>query len=199
MMTILSVASWLARVYLRLAGWQIIGDFSNLRKAVVVGAPHTSSWDFVYSQLTALAFKYRLRWVGKESHFRGIKGVPARWLGGIAVNRTVQQNAVDHIATLFDKHDTFMMTISPEGTRKKTGYWRTGFYYIALQADVPIILARIDYQQKQVTLSQPIQPGGDIRADFEIIREYYKESVGRHSDQFGEIQLDLKDDDEGVA
>ena len=115
-----------------------------------------------------------------------------RSFGVIPVNRRGNNNLVDQIAARFAEHDELIIGISPEGTRSKTSRWRTGFYYIALKADVPIVMAYLDYKNKVCGLGPSIKPTGDIQADFEIIREFYSGIDGKFPDKQSVIELSVK-------
>ena len=133
----------------------------------------------------------RLYWVGKDTLFRGpIAGVLRR-LGGIPVNRRSRSNFVQQMVNVFNERDRFIMAISPEGTRRKTGHWKTGFYYIALGANVPIALGFVDYEKKVVGIGPKLYPTGDIQADFIEIKNFYTTITGRHPELQGEIKLRL--------
>ncbi len=127
--------------------------------------------------------------MGKDSLFQGPLGVFFRALGAIPVNRQKSTNLVEQIAAKYDEYDDLIIGLSPEGTRKKTGYWRTGFYYIALKADVPIVMAYIDYQNKVVGLGPSLRPTGDIETDFEEIKNFYSGIVGKNPSKQGQIRL----------
>jgi len=158
----------------------------------MIGAPHTSNWDFFVMLLLMAAESIPIRWLGKDSLFRWPLGIFMRSLGAIPVNRRESNNLVDQIAAKFDEHDEIIIGLAPEGTRNKTSRWRTGFYYIALKADVPIVMAYIDYKNKLCGLGPSIKPTGDIHADFKIIREFYSGIVGKHPHKQGEIELSAK-------
>ena len=115
-----------------------------------------------------------------------------RSLGALPVNRRERTNLVDQVAAKFDEYDELVIGISPEGTRKKTSRWRTGFYYIALKAKVPIVMAYLDYENKVCGLGPSIMPTGDIQADFMIIRDFYSGIVGKYPQKQGEIVLSAK-------
>jgi len=115
-----------------------------------------------------------------------------RSIGAIPVNRRERANFVDQVVKKFDEYDELVIGISPEGTRKKTSHWRTGFYYIALKADVPIVMAYFDYKNKVCGIGPSIKPTGDIQADFMVIREFYSGIVGKHPQKQGEIELFAK-------
>ena len=112
-----------------------------------------------------------------------------RSLGGIPVDRFTHNKFVDQMIAAFHKHPKFVVAISPEGTRKKTDYWRTGFYYIALGAKVPIALAYLDYRRKVGGIGTSLMPSGDIQADMDQIREFYVDVTGKFPHQQGEVQI----------
>jgi len=182
----------IARSVLRLIGWrtQVIAPPSS--SYVLIGAPHTSNWDFVVVLLLMTVERIPIRLMGKDSLFRGPIGVFMRSLGAIPVNRKEKTNLVEQVAAKFAEYDELIIGISPEGTREKTTYWRTGFYYIALKANVPIVMAYFDYKNKVCGLGPSIKPTGDIQADFAIIRDFYSGIVGKYPHKQGEIVLSKK-------
>jgi 1-acyl-sn-glycerol-3-phosphate acyltransferase len=194
----------LARLIYRLAGWKAEGAAPNLPKFMIIGGPHTSNWDGIHMFLTSTSLGIRMYWLGKHTLFRSPYGWLMRWAGGIPVNRQSTKNAVEQVVDVFKQREHFTLIIAPEGTRKKVDYWKTGFYYIALGAGVPIVMAYIDYPRKRAGLGPAIMPSGDIEADFEIFRAFYADKVGLHPDQKGTIALpppkpDIKSDSESEA
>jgi len=187
-----TLALSIARFILRLTGWRTEIISPHTSHYVMIGAPHTSNWDFFVMLLLMAAESIPIRWLGKDSLFRWPLGIFMRSLGAIPVNRRESNNLVDQIAAKFDEHDEIIIGLAPEGTRNKTSRWRTGFYYIALKADVPIVMAYIDYKNKLCGLGPSIKPTGDIHADFKIIREFYSGIVGKHPHKQGEIELSAK-------
>ncbi len=177
-----------ARHILNLFGWQTNVILPPTNSYIFIGAPHTSNWDFAIFMLLITAEKLPVHWMGKDSLFKGPFGFIMRGLGGISVNRSKQTKFVDQAAAKFDNESELIIAISPEGTRSKTSRWRTGFYYIALKAHVPIVMAYIDYKKKICGLGPSVNPTGDIQADFEIIRNFYKRFVGKYPHKQGEIR-----------
>lgn len=177
----------IARFILRLTGWRTHVIPPPTSRYVVIGAPHTSNWDFIIALLLMAAEAIPIRIIGKDSLFRGPVGILMRSIGAIPVSRRERTNLVDQVATKFDEYDELIIGISPEGTRNRTSHWRTGFYYIALKADVPIVMGYFDYENKICGIGPSIKPTGDIRADFLIIREFYSRIVGKHPQKQGEI------------
>jgi 1-acyl-sn-glycerol-3-phosphate acyltransferase len=133
-----------------------------------------------------------IRIMGKDSLFRGPMGVFMRSLGAFPVYREVSTNMVDQVAAKFDEYDELIIGLAPEGTRKKSSRWKTGFYYIALKAKVPIVMAYLDYAKKVVGIGPSLIPTGDIQADFEIIRDFYSGIVGKFPQKQGEIKISEK-------
>ena len=183
------VAQRLARFILRLIGWRTHVHNHRLNRYVLIGAPHTSNWDFGIMLLLMGAEQLPIRFMGKDSLFRWPLGPVMRSLGGIPVNRRERTNLVDQIAAKFEEFEELIIGIAPEGTRSKTAHWKTGFYYIALKAQVPIAMAYLDYGNKIIGVGPSFVPSGDINADFEIIREFYTGIVGKNPKRQGEIIL----------
>jgi 1-acyl-sn-glycerol-3-phosphate acyltransferase len=179
----------LALAALRLKSWKLNVTLPTSQKFVLVGAPHTSNWDL----LSALLIKYgaglNMHWIGKDSAFRWPVGGVMRRLGGIPVNRRSSNNFVNQIVEVFNRMENLVVAIAPEGTRSKTGYWKTGFYYIALGARVPIALGYVDYGQKTVGIGPSFMPTGDIQADFQHIKNFYGGMKGKYPKLQGEIRL----------
>jgi 1-acyl-sn-glycerol-3-phosphate acyltransferase len=175
---------------LRLLGWRLEVELPSVSKYVLVVAPHTSNWDFVIGILAAWTLGLpQPRWVGKDSLFKPPLGWIMHAIGGIPVDRSKSQNFVEQVAARFAEEDVFLLGIAPEGTRRHTQYWRSGFYYIAHQAGVPIVLIYLDFARKVVGTGPMIEPTGDIEADFEVIRAFYSTVQGKHPQLQGEIRL----------
>ncbi len=179
----------LARSLLERSGWRLEMQDPGTPKYVVIGYPHTSNWDFLVTLLFMIAEGVPIRLLGKSSLFRGPVGVLMRSLNAIPVDRSKRNNLVDQVVELFEQHESLIIGISPEGTRKRSPRWRTGFYYIALKANVPVVLAFLDYGKKVCGFGPSFLPSGDIEADFEFIREFYAGVTGKHPHQQGEIRL----------
>jgi 1-acyl-sn-glycerol-3-phosphate acyltransferase len=179
----------IARAILRWAGWRTQVIPPGTSRYVLIGAPHTTNWDFVLALLLMTVEQIPIRFMGKDSLFHGPMGVLMRGLGALPVNRREKNNLVDQVAARFAENDELIIGISPEGTRKKASRWRTGFYYIALKAKVPIVMAYLDYQNKVCGLGPSLMPSGDIQADFKVIRAFYSGIVGKYPHKQGEIVI----------
>jgi 1-acyl-sn-glycerol-3-phosphate acyltransferase len=181
--TLLRAAS---RGFLRLNGWTVQGSLPpEAGKSVLIAAPHTSNWDLPYTLMVAFVLKLNVYWMGKQSLFGFPFGPVMRWLGGIAVDRERSTNLVSaSAAALIAADGPVQLVVPPEGTRGKTRHWKTGFYYIALEAGVPIVLAYMDYGRKVAGLGPVFVPTGDVDADMAEIKHFYAGVQGRRPQQF---------------
>jgi len=175
---------WLSKfIYFKLLGWKIVGNtnFSQdkIKKAVIIAVPHTSWHDFYIGVLLRSILKIKTNFVGKKELFVFPLGLFFRALGGSPIDRNTKENKVSAIAKLFKENEEFRMTMSPEGTRKKVSKWRTGFYYIAKEANVPIIMFTLDFENKQNKISEPFYPTDNIEKDFEFMHNFYKGVKGK--------------------
>lgn len=172
--------------YLKLSGWKVEGALPpQAAKSVFIAAPHTSNWDLPYTLMVAFALRLNPYWMGKHSLFKGMYGPVMRWLGGIAVNREQSNNLVAASAQAIREADgPLQLIVPPEGTRSKTRYWKTGFYYIAQTAGVPIVMAYMDYASKRSGLGPLFLPTGDVDADMAAIKAFYAPFKGKNADQF---------------
>lgn len=182
-----SISQRLARAILALAGWELTGSFPNLPKYVLIGAPHTSNWDFPLAMLLMFASGVRFNWIGKDSLFRWPLAGVFRRLGGIPVKRESSNNFVSQIVEAFERSSRLIIAIAPEGTRSLVKRWKTGFYYMALGAQVPLVLGFADYARRQVGVGPVIYPGDDIEATFAQLRVFYGDKTGKYPHKQGQI------------
>lgn len=161
-------------------GWKIKGNIPlEITKCVIIVVPHTSWHDFYIGLFTRGILDIPIHFVGKKELFVFPFGYYFRWMGGSPLNRSKNQNAVDEIVSIFNKNKIFRLAISPEGTRKKVLKWRTGFYYIAKQANVPIIPVGFDYQKKEVQIHSPFFPSTNKESDFIFLESLFTNTIGR--------------------
>lgn len=172
--------------FLKLAGWKVEGALPpEAHKCVLIAAPHTSNWDLPYTLMVSFVLRMDVYWMGKQSIFKPPFGNIMQWLGGIAVNREQSNNLVAASAQAIVKADGMVqLIVPPEGTRSKATYWKTGFYYIALGAKVPIVMAYMDYAQKRAGLGPLFYPSGDIDKDMVEIKAFYAQFKGKNAHQF---------------
>ena len=166
-------------VFTKILGWKFVGELPTLDKYIIIVAPHTSNVDFLLGVLVRSALGMQINYIGKHSLFKPPHGWIFRALGGAPVDRRKKQDTVKQVAKLFREREVFRLALSPEGTRKKVDKWRTGFYYMALEAQVPIVMVAFDYGQKEVRFSDPHYPSGDIESDMILIRRFFEGAVGK--------------------
>lgn len=176
-------------IYHRLLGWKTVITVPFYEKCVICAAPHTSNWDLLIGKLFYGSLGRRASFLMKKEWFFFPLNLVFKAMGGIPVNRSKKNSLVDQMARRFASCSRFNLAITPEGTRKANPEWKKGFYYIALQAQVPIMLFGIDYPSKTITCTKAIMPSGDIEKDMRDIKRYFMQFTGRHPEYFsvGEI------------
>ena len=181
-----TVLRGLSVAFLRASGWTLDGQLpAGCTQCVLIAAPHTSNWDLPYLLMVAFALRLNVQWMGKAQIFRFPFGPLMRWLGGIPVNRAASSNLVAASAqAIRDAPGEILLVVSPEGTRGKTQRWKTGFYWIAQQAGVPIVTTYLDYPRKLSGIGPVFQPTGDMEADMAAIKAWYSPFKGKNRRQF---------------
>lgn len=169
----------IAEKTLALFGWKVTGDMPQTAKGLFVVAPHTHWEDFPLGLLVRQYLGLEVRFIAKKSLFTGIKGRIFRWLGGYPVDRKRSRGFVQSVAAIFDQHDRFYVAIAPEGTRKKVEQLKTGFYYIAMEAGVPMYLTAFDYAQKEVRFTGPVWADPSNKDQFDEISNHFSGIQGR--------------------
>ncbi len=178
----------LAKLILRLAGWkQGAVDGVEIPKCVICVAPHTSNWDFIVGKLFYMSIGCNAGFLMKKEWFFFPFNLLFNALGGVPINRDKRTSVTEQMAEEFNRRESFQLAITPEGTRKPAAEWKKGFYYIALQAHVPILLAYFDYRKKEVGILRTFEPTGDAEADIRQIRSYYRGITGRNPKNFVEV------------
>ena len=170
-----SLAQWLLKV----GDWTIVGGVPDVPKAVFIAAPHTSNWDGLWALVYKVAFDIDVKFFAKHSLFWFPLGNILRALGGIDLDRGKAGTAVQEAIRMFETEEQFYFGLAPEGTRKKTNGWKTGFYRIAVGAGVPVYLGLLDYRRKRIGIGQRMELTGDMAADMAVIRAYYEGIDGR--------------------
>jgi 1-acyl-sn-glycerol-3-phosphate acyltransferase len=163
----------LALLFLKVCGWRREGVLPDLPRYVMIAAPHTSNWDFPFTMAIAFAFRLKICWLGKHTLFRRPFGPFFRWFGGIPIDRTKSSDTVSQAIQAFREKARIVMLISPEGTRKKVRAWKTGFYHIAMGANVPVSLAFLDYMKKVGGIGPLVRLSGNLELDMAAIRDFY--------------------------
>jgi len=175
-------------------GWTIHVDLPDIKKYVAIAAPHTSNWDFPLGIVAAKAIRLKVRWMGKHTLFRWPLDWFFRAIGGTPIKRDGGQNYIGQMAALFEQSGQLVLALAPEGTRSKTDHWKTGFHYIARAANVPIVMAYLDFGHKQIGIGGLFYPGEDIEADFDQIRRFYGNRIGKNPENASLIQVRKKTD-----
>jgi len=172
---------------LKVTGWKVQGSLPpECGKSVFIAAPHTSNWDLPYTLMVAFALRLNIYWMGKESIFKPPFRGLMMWLGGIPVDRAKANNLVAASAEALQAADgPLQLVVPPEGTRSKVRYWKTGFYYIAVAAQVPIVMSYMDYHQKITGIGPMFRPTGDLEADTVAIKAFYAPFKGKNAAQSG--------------
>ncbi len=170
---------WLIKIW----GFRFTGNLHNHPKRVMfVIMPHTSNWDFLLGVLTKNALNLNLKYIAKDTLFKWPYGFIFRWLGGIPVDRSKSNNFVDSVVSSISKYEDLSLAMSPEGTRKKVGKLKSGFYYIALGAKMPLLFVKFDFGNKEVHFSEAFYPTGNYEADLKIMEDHFKDVAGKNPD-----------------
>jgi 1-acyl-sn-glycerol-3-phosphate acyltransferase len=179
------LAGAVGRFMMGIRGWRVEGGIPDIPKMVLVVAPHTSNWDFLTGLWVKLAMRMGARFVGKHTLFRGPVGVFMRWLGGVPVDRSAAAGFAEETARAVRESERMTLVVAPEGTRKQTDKWKSGFYRIAMAAGVPIVLAGFDYPRKVIFFGPVVEPTGDYEKDLAEIQSHFKASMALKPENYG--------------
>ncbi len=161
-------------IFCKILGWKVVGTISpEIKKCVLIAVPHTSWWDFFLGIFSRSILNLEINYVAKKELFVFPFYYFFRWTGGAPLNRQRNENKVDSIAKIFESKEIFRLAIAPEGTRKKVNQWKTGFYYIALKANIPVIPVVFDYENKEVIYHKPYVLTRKIEQDISFLESYY--------------------------
>ena len=156
-------------------GWKLIGDVPHHeKKYIIIVAPHTTNLDFIIGVLVRGILGFNSKYLGKKSLFKAPFGWFFRMMGGYPVDRSRSTNLVDQVVEIFNNHEEFVIGLAPEGTRENVGEWKTGFYFIAQKANIPIVRCLFDWGNKQVVFFEPFWTTGNIERDMPRIKEVYR-------------------------
>jgi 1-acyl-sn-glycerol-3-phosphate acyltransferase len=179
----------LGRLWIRFFGWTVEGDLPSGGKAVLIAAPHTSNWDFPFMLAAAFVLQVRLSWMGKDTLFKRPFGRLFHRMGGIPIHRSAAHGVVEQIADRLKQAQAMIVAVAPSGTRAHRDHWKSGFYWIAVRAQVPIVCGYLDYARKKAGLGLSLIPTHDLRADMDRIRDFYREIRGRYPELETTIRL----------
>lgn len=167
-------------IFTKLLGWKIEGDMApHIKKAVVIVVPHTSWHDFYIGAFTRKILNLQINFIAKKELFKFPFGWYFKWMGGAPIDRKSNQNMVQQAVEIFKSREEFRLAIAPEGTRKKVEKWKSGFYYIALKAEIPIIPVAFDYKTKTVKIDNPFYPSGNFPLDIEKLTTFFNDVEGK--------------------
>lgn len=187
----------LGKGLLKATGWTLVGEVPKAEKYVLVCAHHTSNWDFVWFLSAAWAFDTKINWLGKHTLFENPFGGLLKATGGVPVNRDSPQNLVDQLADRFSDASELHLGIPPSGTRSYRDHWKSGFYRIAMKANVPVVLGILDFKTKQTGFGDEFYLTGDMKADMDRIRAFYADMGGKFPEN--EAVVRLRSEDGGEA
>ena len=183
------VRRFLARVFLAATGWKPEGVRPEVSRYVMIAAPHTSNWDFAYLLAFAEYFEIEISWVGKHTLFKPPLGFFMRAVGGLPVRRHKRENLVTSLARVFEEYEELGLAVPAEGTRGHVDHWKSGFYHIAREAEVPIIMSFLDYERKVGGFGPAFYPSGNLSEDMDAVRAFYADKKGKFPELFGTIRL----------
>jgi 1-acyl-sn-glycerol-3-phosphate acyltransferase len=179
----------LAQWILKLFGWKVVGERPAPPRSVIIGAPHTSNWDGVLLVLTAIVLRVDLKWLVKDSLYNTPLRPILRWAGAIPIDRSGGHNVVEQAAQILREGSDIHLALAPEGTRKRTDGWKSGFYYIALRAKAPLYFGFVDYRLREVGIGGYLEPTGDLEGDMIHIKAFYETKTPKFPENYGEIKI----------
>ena len=183
----------LAKSILRAGGWRLVGEIPDVKKAVFIAAPHTSNWDGLWFIIYKFAVDVKVRFLGKHTLFWWPLGSFLSAIGCMPVDRSTATGVVPQLVEAFEREDRLFLALAPEGTRKWTPHWKTGFYRIAKSAGVPIYLAFIDYRRKKIGIGPSLPLSGSVEEDVEFLKNFYAQFTGRRPELQGPICFPAED------
>lgn len=178
----------LGQFLLKLAAWKIVGTLPNEKKYIIAVAPHTSNWDLLVGLLGRFSFGVKVSFLMKKQVFAFPFGSIMRGLGGIPVDRAKKSNLVEQLVAMFQQNEALILAITPEGTRSPISRWKEGFYHVAYQAQIPIVMVGFDYPSKEIRIGEIFKPSGDINKDFPEMIAYFRTIHGRYPKNLPDYQ-----------
>lgn len=185
-------ARLLGNLVLHLSGWHKAGEVPKARNMVIVAAPHTSNWDFIFLLAAAYSFGISVNWLGKDGLFKTPLGPLLKFLGGIPVDRSKPNNMVQTLSAEIEHGLGVTLVVPPSGTRARTDHWKSGFYRIAQAAQIPIVCGYLDYPKKEAGLGPAFLPS-ELSADMDRMREFYQDITGKYPEKKSRIRLREED------
>lgn len=187
------IRHWIGKLWLKVFGWEAVGEVPNIPRAVFVAHPHTTGWDLPFTLAVAWSLRMNVSWIGKHTLFKGPLRFFFRALGGVPVDRRQRNNQVQAIADAIRNEKAVFLTIAPSGTRERRDHWKSGFYHISRESGAPLLLAFMDYGKKRGGLGPVFMPTGDVRKDMDVIRKFYDGVRGKYPQNESVIRLREED------
>jgi len=178
-----ALTAWLGRRVLAVLRWRVVGQLPDLSKLVIIVGPHTSAWDLIVGLAAKLALHIEATFLAKHTLFFWPLGSLLRSLGGIPVDRSGSHDVVDQMAQHFDESEELVLVLAPEGTRRHVEHWKSGFYYIAQRARVPIVPAALDFENRRIRFGPPLEPAGDPQAEVAVLRRFIDQAGARNPEK----------------
>ncbi len=179
--------TWLAEKFLKMMGWEFTGSVPDLPRLIIIGAPHTTNWDFIVYLGALRHYRIGASFIGKHTLFRWPLGYFFRKWGGIPVDRSKPSGLVDQVVDAIDKSEKMILVMAPEGTRRAAPFWKSGFLNIAARAGAPILLAYIDFPTKRAGMGPLIEFDGDVSRFMDRCREFYADKRGLDEGKKGPV------------
>lgn len=175
----------ICKFILWLSGWKVKGRLPRgIEKCVLIVAPHTSIWDFIIGRMGFSVYGFKGRFIIKKEFFFFPLGVLLKWLGAVPIDRTKGATLISTAVSYFERHERFVLVITPEGTRKKTDHWKRGFHVIARKANVPVIIGTVDYKKKELDLVGEYMLTDDVETDLKHIQSFYLNVTAKYPEQY---------------
>ena len=177
----------IAKLILKIGGWEMVGELPEAKRAVVIAAPHTSNWDGFWALVYKVAVQLDIHFFAKESLFWFPLNVLLGALGGVPLDRKRAGSAVDQAIEMFRSNESYFFGLAPEGTRSRADHWKSGFYRIAEGAGVPVVLGFMDYGRRRIGIGPTLYLSGDWHKDLDFCRNFYKDIQGRWPEKAGPV------------
>ena len=182
------------KLILWMMGWKKSGEFPDFKKYVIIAGPHTSNWDGLLMLSFAAVYDLPIKWMVKDSLIKGPMGWFLKMMGAVPINRRSSHNVVEQMAKRFEDTDSLFLAVPPEGTRGYRDYWKSGFYFIAKEANVPIVMSFLDYSKKEGGVGGYLIPSDDLKADMDKLRAFYGTKQGLYPKKVSRIRLRAEDE-----
>lgn len=187
---------WIARSFLWILGWKVVGQPPSAKKCVILAAPHTSNWDAPIMLAVVRVLGMRIRWTMKHTWFFWPLTIFWNRVGALPIDRRRSHDVVQQMVDAFKENDELMLLITPEGTRARAQYWKSGFYHVARGADVPVVLGICDYGGPRGGIGPTVHLTGDVAEDMDQLRAHFEAQTAKYPHQFGPVRLKMEDEPE---